>query len=127
MENSVSSTAPARAFHLWKRLAQIEPSATVGMAARVAKLRAQGVSVISFSQGEPDFDTPAPIKAAATAAIERNLTHYTPTGGTTELKRAIAQQVERESGIAYTPAQISTTTGAKEALYLAFQSMQVTR
>lgn len=117
----MSSTAPA--FHLSKRLAQIEPSATVGMAARVAKLRAQGVSVISFSQGEPDFDTPAPIKAAAIDAIERNMTHYTPTGGTTELKRAIAQQVERESGIAYTPAQISTTTGAKEALYLAFQAL----
>jgi aspartate aminotransferase len=93
------------------------------MGARVARLKAQGVNVISFSLGEPDFDTPAPIKAAAVQALERNQTHYTPTGGTAELRKAVARRAELDTGVAYTPAQITTTTGAKEALFLAFQAL----
>jgi aspartate aminotransferase len=93
------------------------------MGARIARLKAQGVSVISFGLGEPDFDTPAPIKAAAIQALERNQTHYTPTGGTAELRKAVARRAELDNGVAYAPAQITTTTGAKEALFLAFQAL----
>lgn len=108
---------------LSNRLAQLEPSATVGLGNRIAQLRAQGISIISFGQGEPDFPTPEPIKAAAVEAIAQNQTRYTPTGGIAELRRAIAQRVELDTGIAYTPNQISVTTGAKEAIFLAFQAL----
>ncbi len=108
---------------LSNRLAQLEPSATVGLGNRIAQLRAQGISIISFGQGEPDFPTPELIKAAAVEAIAQNQTRYTPTGGIAELRRAIAQRVELDTGIAYTPNQISVTTGAKEAIFLAFQAL----
>jgi len=77
----VTSTIQQSSPRLSKRLAQLRPSATVGLGNRIAQLRAQGISIISFGQGEPDFPTPAPIKAAAVAAIEANQTRYTPTGG----------------------------------------------
>ncbi len=108
---------------LSKRLAQLEPSATLGLGNRIAQLRAQGVSIISFGQGEPDFPTPDPIKAAAVTAIEQNQTRYTPTGGFMDLKRAVAERVTGDTGITYTPAQISVTTGAKEAIFLALQAL----
>lgn len=108
---------------LSSRLAQLEPSATVGLGNRIAQLRARGISIISFGQGEPDFPTPEPIKAAAVEAIAQNQTRYTPTGGIAELRQAIARRVELDTGIAYTPNQISVTAGAKEALFLAFQAL----
>lgn len=93
------------------------------MGGKIAQLRAQGVNIISFSLGEPDFDTPAPIKAAAVEALAQNYTHYTPTGGSIEVRRAIARRASADNGVTYTPNQISVTTGAKEALYLAFQAL----
>ena len=110
-------------YKLARRLAQLEPSATAAMNGRVQQLRAEGVNVISFSVGEPDFDTPDPIKEAAIAAIHANHTHYTTTGGTAELRKAVAQRVTADQGINYGVAQITTTTGAKEGLYLAFQAL----
>ncbi len=110
-------------YRLARRLAQLEPSATSAMNARVQQLRAEGVKVISFSVGEPDFDTPAPIKAAAIEAIDQNFTHYTPAGGTAELRKAVAARVSADQGLSYSANQISITTGAKEGLYLAFQAL----
>jgi aspartate aminotransferase len=101
---------------LSKRLAKLTPSATIGLIGRMGQLRAEGVPVISFGQGEPDFNTPEPIKAAGIKAIEQNQTRYTPAGGMPDLRTAIAKQVEQDTGIAYTANQITTTTGAKEAL-----------
>jgi aspartate aminotransferase len=112
-----------REYRLARRLAQLEPSATSAMNARVQQLRAEGVKVISFSVGEPDFNTPDLIKSAAIEAIHQNHTHYTPAGGTAELRKVVAARVSKDQGIAYTPNQISVTTGAKEALYLAFQAL----
>ena len=86
-------------------------------------MRAQGINVISFSIGEPDFDTPAPIKAAAVAALEHNHTHYTPTGGIADLRRAVAQRASSDNGVDYSINQVTVTTGAKEALYFAFQAL----
>lgn len=107
-------------LRLSKRLSQLQPSATIGLIGRIAQLRSEGVSVISFGQGEPDFPTPEPIKAAAAEAMEKNLTRYTPAGGIPDLRRAIARQVEQDNEQPCTPDQVTVTAGAKEALFLAF-------
>jgi aspartate aminotransferase len=120
---TVNNIVSERQYHFSQRLTQLEPSATASMSGKVAQLRAQGVNVISFSIGEPDFDTPEPIKAAAVAALERNHTHYTPTGGIADLRRAVAQRASSDNGVSYTVNQVTVTTGAKEALYLAFQAL----
>lgn len=111
------------AYRLARRLAQLEPSATSAMNARVQQMRAEGIKVISFSVGEPDFNTPTPIKAAAIDAIHKNHTHYTPAGGTADLRKAVAARASADQGISYTANQITVTTGAKEGLYLAFQAL----
>jgi aspartate aminotransferase len=106
-----------------QRLSVLAPSATAAMTGRVAALRAQGVHVISFSVGEPDFDTPTIAKNAAIEAINKNYTHYTPTGGIAELRKTLAARISSDQGITYTANQVSVTTGAKEALYIAFQAL----
>ncbi|MBX0326843.1 pyridoxal phosphate-dependent aminotransferase [Oscillochloris sp. ZM17-4] len=111
------------AYHFARRVAQLEPSATAAMGGRVAQMRAAGINVISFSVGEPDFDTPTPIKDAGIDAINHNHTHYTPAGGTAELRKAIALRASADSGLTYGVGQVTTTAGAKEALYLAFQAL----
>lgn len=111
------TAAPVR---LSRRASQISPSATVGLAGRIAAMRAEGIDIISFGQGEPDFPTPDALKQAGIAAIQHNQTRYTPVGGPAELRAAIARRVTNDTGITYTPAQVSVTTGAKEGLFLAF-------
>jgi aspartate aminotransferase len=106
-----------------QRLAALAPSATAAMTGRVAALRAKGVQVISFSVGEPDFNTPDLAKNAAIEAIHNNHTHYTPTGGTIELRKVVAKRVTGDQGIEYNANQVSVTAGAKEALYFAFQAL----
>jgi aspartate aminotransferase len=105
---------------LSKRLDVLSPSATVGLGAKVASLRAKGIDVVSFGQGEPDFPTPAALKAAGIAAIQQNQTKYTAVGGPQELRVALAQRLSADQGISYSAAQVSATTGAKEGLFLAF-------
>lgn len=119
----MSSSETTRQGRLSTRLAAVEPSATIGLIARIAQMTSEGISVISFGQGEPDFPTPEPIKASAVKALERNETRYTPTGGTLELRRALARRFQEMTGVSYTPAQVMATCGAKEALYLAFQAI----
>jgi aspartate aminotransferase len=116
----MTQSAQERPLRLSRRLSQLQPSATIGLISRIKQMQAAGISVISFGQGEPDFPTPTPIKVAAFEALERNYTRYTPAGGLPELKRAIAEQMSRDTGQAYTPAQVSATTGVKEGLFLAF-------
>ncbi len=115
----MSNTPQTEQVRLSKRLALLQPSATVGLIGRIKQMQAEGLPVLSFGQGEPDFPTPVPIKVAAFEAIERNFTRYTPVGGLPELRKAIAQRVEQDTGIPYTVNQISTTTGVKEGLFLA--------
>lgn len=110
-------------YRFARRLAQLEASATAAMSGRVAQMRAAGINVVSFSVGEPDFNTPDPVKQAAIASIDANRTHYTPTGGTIELRKVIAARVSADQGISYTINQVTTTAGAKEALYLIFQAI----
>lgn len=108
---------------LSQRMATLSPSATVGLGGRIAALRAAGVDIISFGQGEPDFATPDVIKLAGIRAIEQNRTRYTAVGGPAELRAVIAAQVGRDTGVHYGADQVSVTVGAKEALFLAFLAL----
>jgi aspartate aminotransferase len=98
-------------------LARVKPSPTVAISALARDLKAQGRDVIALSAGEPDFDTPEHIKAAAKAAIDRGETKYTNPEGMAELRAAICDKFRRENGLSYEPADVIVTTGGKQALY----------
>lgn len=106
-----------------RRAASIQPSPTLAITARAKALVAQGVDVVSFGAGEPDFDTPAHVKRAAIEAIEAGFSRYTATPGIPELRRAIAAKHQRENGLAYEEGQIIATVGAKHALFTALQAL----
>ena len=99
------------------RLSAVAPSATLAMAAKAARLRADGHKVYPFSVGEPDFDTPVHIRDAAKAALDRGATHYTPVAGTAELKSAVCASTERYRGFRPLPTQVTVSCGAKHALF----------
>lgn len=98
-------------------MARIRPSPTGAVLARATELRAAGRDIISLGTGEPDFDTPQAIKDAAVRAIADGATKYTPIDGTAELKAAIQRKFSRDNELAYEPAQIIVTCGAKQALF----------
>ncbi len=87
------------------------------MLARATEFKRQGVDIISLGAGEPDFDTPAPIRAAAVHAIEQGETRYTPVDGTHQLKTAIQAKFQRDNALAYTPEQILVSSGGKQSLF----------
>jgi aspartate aminotransferase len=93
------------------------PSPTLAVEATAQKLREAGIQVLSLGAGQPDFDTPEPIKEAAIAAIRRGATKYTAVGGTLELRRAIAAKLERDNGLVVSPEDIVVSNGAKHSLY----------
>jgi aspartate aminotransferase len=99
------------------RLKTLVPSATLAMNAKARAMRAQGVDVISFSVGEPDFDTPARIKDAAVRALEKGQTKYTEVGGIAELRAAVCHKLKRDHGLEYAPDEITVSCGAKHTLY----------
>ena len=99
------------------RLARISPSATMAITAKARALKAAGRDIISLSVGEPDFDTPANVKAAAKRAIDAGETKYTDVAGTIALRRAIAAKFKRDSNIDYDPADIIVGTGGKQVIY----------
>jgi len=105
------------------RMAALEPSATLAMAARAAALAASGADVIDLSVGEPDFPTPEHICRAAEAAIRAGRTKYTPAAGIPDLRKAVAADYSRRSGLAVTPAQVVVSSGAKHALHNAFTAL----
>ncbi|HZA28112.1 MAG TPA: aminotransferase class I/II-fold pyridoxal phosphate-dependent enzyme, partial [Gammaproteobacteria bacterium] len=88
------------------RALTIKPSPTLSVSARAAALKAAGKAIINLAAGEPDFDTPEPIKAAAIQAIQEGFTKYTAVEGTLGLRRAIAAKLKRENMLDYTPEQI---------------------
>src|SRR5690606_10214815 len=100
-----------------RRVQRVKPSPTLSMTARAAQLRRAGKDVISLSVGEPDFDTPAHIRAAGVAAIEAGHTRYTNSDGAPELKDAIIAKFQRDNGLAYQRYQILVSTGAKQTLF----------
>jgi len=107
---------------LSQTLARVKPSATIAVTNRARELQAAGRDVIGLGAGEPDFDTPAPIREAAKAAIDAGQTRYTAVDGTPALKTAICAKFARENGLNYTPAQITVGTGGKQVLYNALMA-----
>jgi aspartate aminotransferase len=105
---------------LASRLARIKPSATQGVTMKARALKAAGRDVIGLGAGEPDFDTPPNVKAAAKKAIDAGETKYTDVGGTPALKKAISGKFKRENNLDYAPEQIIASTGGKQVLFNAF-------
>jgi aspartate aminotransferase len=102
------------------RVTRIKPSPSTTAADRAAELRRAGQCIISLVVGEPDFDTPPPIRVAAAQAVEAGATRYTAGAGTLELREAIAAKLQRENGLSYGTSEIIVTPGAKCAFYTAF-------
>ncbi len=99
------------------RAGRIVPSPTLSIAATAKAMVAQGIDIIDFASGEPDWDTPESVKAAAEAAIRSGFTKYTASAGIEELKRAIAEKLAVEQGLRYDTSQILVSCGAKHSLY----------
>ncbi|OUQ20642.1 aspartate aminotransferase [Flavonifractor sp. An135] len=101
----------------------VQASTTMAIDAMFKQMKADGVDVIGFGAGEPDFDTPDEIKAAGIAAIEQNVTRYTPAAGTVELRKAVCERMQADCGLSYKPNQVVATSGAKHAVYLALRAL----
>jgi len=110
-------------MRLAKRLDAVKPSPTLAITAKAKELKAKGVDVVGFGAGEPDFDTPKAIKAAAVKAIDEGFTKYTPTNGIPELREAIAARIAQQHGISYKPTEVLVSCGGKHALYNLFQAL----
>ena len=103
-------------------LRRVKPSQTLAVSAKARELKRQGRDVISLGAGEPDFDTPENVKAAAIAAIQRGETKYTDVDGIPELKAAICAKFKRENGLDYKPSQINVSPGGKPVIFNALMA-----
>ena len=101
----------------------VQASTTIAVDAKFKEMRAQGIDVIGFSVGEPDFPTPERIKQAGIQAIEHNQTKYAPTPGTPELRQAICKRMEEEWKVHYEPQEIAVNAGAKHILYVILKTL----
>jgi len=106
-----------------KTIAAIQPSVSLAITSKAKAMAAEGRSVCSFAAGEPDFDTPEAIKAAAAAALGRGETKYAPAPGLPALRSAIAEKLEKENGLTYDPSQIVVSDGAKHSLFNIFMTI----
>jgi aspartate aminotransferase len=105
------------------RARNLVPSATLAIGAKARQMQADGIDVIGFAQGEPDFDTPNHIKEAAIQATREGFTKYTATGGINELKDAVVAKLKRDNGLNYTRNQVLISCGGKHSLYNVFQAL----
>lgn len=110
-------------IHLSSRVQRVKPSPTLAVTARAKALRDAGEDIIGLGAGEPDFDTPAHIKAAAIAAINAGETKYTAVDGTAGLKQAIIAKFRNDNGLDYTPEQILVSVGGKQSFYNLAQAL----
>lgn len=101
----------------------VQASTTMAIDSLFKQMKADGVDVIGFGAGEPDFNTPDEIKAAGIQAIEQNVTRYTPAAGTVELRQAVCDRIAADCGVQYKPNQVVATSGAKHAVYLALRAL----
>jgi aspartate aminotransferase len=106
-----------------QRAQSVAPSATLAVTSRAKELKAQGVDVVGFGAGEPDFDTPEYIKEAAIKALKAGQTKYTPAAGIPELRSAIAWKLETDNGLKYRPEQIIANIGGKHSVFEAMQAV----
>src|SRR5438270_430608 len=105
------------------RISLISVSSTMKVAADADKLRREGVDVVDFGAGEPDFPTPANIKQAAVRALEQNFTKYTPAAGTVELKQAVCDRHAQDFGTSYKPSECVITVGGKHVIFNLMQAL----
>ena len=110
-------------MYISEKAKSISPSATLAIDSKFKQMKAEGMDVVGFGAGEPDFDTPQYIKDAAIAAICEGKTKYTPAAGTVELRKAICKKLKEENGLDYTFDQIVVSNGAKHSLVNAFQAI----
>ena len=108
---------------LAQRIAELKPSATVAISQKANEMKAKGVDILSFSVGEPDFDTPAHIKEAAKRAIDEGRNRYTAAWGVPELRGAIARRSEERRGVFHKPASVVVSVGAKHSLFNLAQAL----
>ena len=105
------------AMDISTRAAQLTPSLTLSIDSKAKAMKAEGIDICGFGAGEPDFDTPEHIKAAAIAALEGGFTKYTPSSGLPELRQAISDKLAADNGLEYRPSQIIVSNGAKHSCY----------
>lgn len=110
-------------MNLSKKAGNISPSITLSITAKANELKAQGIDVVSFGAGEPDFNTPDNIINAAIKAMKDGKTKYTPAGGILELKKTICKKFKQDNGLDYTPDQITISTGAKQCISNIFMAI----
>ncbi len=111
-------------MHVSRRTASLKPSATLAVSAKAEQMAASGVKVIPFAAGEPDFDTPEPIKRAAIDAMNRGMTKYCPVPGDAETRKVLAERMARENGIPNVTADhVVISSGGKHSLYQLFQAL----
>ena len=108
---------------LSQKAMEISPSLTLAISAKAKKMKSEGLDVIGFGVGEPDFDTPKHIREAGIKAIEEGYTRYTPASGTAELKQAIVDKFKNDNNLSYKPSQIVVSSGAKQSLDNAFRAV----
>ena len=118
--NSLSEEQPMK---ISKNAQSVSASVTMAVTARAKELKAQGVDVVSFGAGEPDFDTPAFIKEAAKVALDAGKTKYSPAAGAPELRQEIARKLKEENGLSYEAKQVIVTCGAKHTVYEAIHAV----
>lgn len=111
------------ALTLSRKAAQVKPSSTLAITAKAKELRAEGIDVVGFGAGEPDFNTPENINEAAIAAIKSGFTKYTPASGIAELKEAVSRKFEEFNGLHYGTDQIVISNGGKHSLTNIFQAI----
>jgi aspartate aminotransferase len=104
-------------YRISKRAASLAPSLTLAIDSKAKQMKAEGLDVVGFGAGEPDFDTPQHIKDAAAKALAEGFTKYTPSAGIPELRQAIADKFKRENGLTYKPSQIIVSCGGKHSCY----------
>ena len=104
-------------YSISRRAASLAPSLTLAIDAKAKQMKAEGLDVVGFGAGEPDFDTPQHIKDAAVKALAEGFTKYTPSSGIPELRQAIADKFKRENGLTYKPSQIIVSCGGKHSCY----------
>ena len=107
-------------YKISQRAASLSPSLTLAIDSKAKQMKAEGIDVVGFGAGEPDFDTPQHIKDAAKAALDAGFTKYTPAAGIPELRQAIADKHKRENGLSYKPSQIIVSCGGKHSCYNVF-------
>src|SRR5687767_2014502 len=120
---AVKPPAAPEGSRLSRRALNAAPSPTLAITAKANQLKAEGIDVIAFGAGEPDFDTPEHIKQAAIDALGKGFTKYTPSAGIPALKKAIVEKLAKDNGLEYGPNNVIVSVGGKHALYNIFQAL----